>query len=227
MRRAVIFDLDGTLLDSFSEGLRRVKIISELSGIKFTENVEKNLVSFWGMPGVELLEKSFGVPRHVARDLYKKWEIWDELDPIQLVPGALDTLEEISMNCCLIILLTSRNTENAIRILKLANISRFFDIVVGFNGDKRSGIRVEHKKPSPLVFDPILAYINEEDNLKRSDCVFIGDTVIDAKCGVGAGIKTVAVLTGPATKEEFLEAGVREKNILPSVASFSDWLRFH
>lgn len=228
MRKAVILDLDGTLLDSFSEGLRRVRIISELNGIKFTEDAKKNLISFWGMSGVELLEKSLGISKSTAEELYKKWETWDELDPVPLIPGAIDALEEISLNCCLIILLTSRNTENAIRILKLTNISRFFDAVVGLDGDKKSGIRkIEHKKPSPFVFDPILSYISEENNLKRGDCVFVGDTLIDAKCGISAGIKTVAVLTGPATKESLLEIGVKEKNILPSVASLTDWLRFH
>ena len=85
--RAVIFDFDGPINDSFREGLRRIKVLCAIYDIPFGRMQRKKLTELWGIPGIELLEQGVDISRNFAERVYRGWERMDLTDPVPLVPG--------------------------------------------------------------------------------------------------------------------------------------------
>ena len=68
--KAVIMDFDGVLLDSFREGLRRIKWLAATHDIPWNRDARRKLTEIWGAPGVELLIKALGVNKTLAQRMY-------------------------------------------------------------------------------------------------------------------------------------------------------------
>src|SRR3989338_7311334 len=107
--KAVILDCDGVILDSFREGLRRIKLLAAMHDISFTRESRGSLTDLWGLPGIELLEQGLGVNRALVRRMYVIWEKMDLSDPVPLIPGAPATLNWLRKNGFVSCLLTSRH----------------------------------------------------------------------------------------------------------------------
>ena len=89
--RVVIFDWDGTLVNSYHEGLRRLEIICVINGISFKEKKER-LMKNWGLPGEELLQEGLEIDTETAKRLYRQWELWDEHEDIPLISQTKELL---------------------------------------------------------------------------------------------------------------------------------------
>lgn len=63
-------DLDGVLVDSFREGLRRIQIVCALHDVRFERDTRAKLFNNWGLPGVELLVRCLGVNETLAHRMY-------------------------------------------------------------------------------------------------------------------------------------------------------------
>ena len=66
---AVIFDLDGPILDSFREGLRRIRILCAIHDVPYEREHHKRLTALWGLPGIELLMQGLGISEQFAREI--------------------------------------------------------------------------------------------------------------------------------------------------------------
>lgn len=202
--QAFIFDLDGVILDSFREGIRRIRMICSVHEIPFDRTVRLRLTAAWGMPGEALLHQGLNLSSKVfAKELYKEWERIDQNDPPQLVPGARETLIWLRQNDFKCALLTSRNKKNTRNVLKRHDLLREFALVT-------TGEDVHHRKPDPRAMSPILEMLEDWKSIKAPECAFVGDTLTDVKCGVAAGLRTLVVQTGP-----FLLRHVKNANELP------------
>lgn len=96
--KAVILDCDGVILDSFREGLRRIRLIAAIHEIAFDRQTRSRLTDLWGLPGIELLEQGLGINRAFAERIYKDWEKLDITNPVPLIPGARETLYWLRKN---------------------------------------------------------------------------------------------------------------------------------
>lgn len=74
-------------------------------------------------------------------------------------------------------------------------------------------------KPHPEALAPALARLERTlPELAPADVLYVGDRVLDAEAAAGVGVGFVAVLTGVETAAAFRAAGVTPDRILPSVA---------
>lgn len=212
--RAIIFDWDGTLADSYKEGLRRLEIICIINEIPFNKDA---LTNIWGIPGEELIRIGLKVNEETAKKLYRQWELWDEYEDLPLIQNAKELIMGNHTIGIINGLLTSRRQPH--KVLGRYGLIHFFPRWCVYGLDN-----MRHKKPNPRVFDEI-----EKDldgcGIAKDEILFVGDTVVDAKCGIGAGIETVVVLTGGAKKDDLIREGIRSENILNSVADIPN--RFH
>lgn len=91
--RVVVFDLDGPILDSFREGLRRIRIICAIYDIPFNREHHKRLTQLWGLPGVELIMQGVGLNEKFTKEIfYPAWERLDIQQPVPLVPRTREVL---------------------------------------------------------------------------------------------------------------------------------------
>jgi 2-phosphoglycolate phosphatase len=189
----VVFDLDGTLIDSAGDLQQAVNHIFSLHG--FPTLAEEVVGSFIGHGIDNLVIKSL---KHVKKyqDLKDK-EVFDiclqiktsyEKDCLSktiLCDGALELLETLSFIGKKLVVCTNKPEKIANKILTGLGIGKFFDFVVG--GDTCGVL-----KPDPTV----LQFILDKSGFSNSECVFIGDSKTDAVLANSCNVPIVIVATG-------------------------------
>ena len=190
---AVIFDMDGTLIDSIDIYFRIVEIALERLNLP---QVSRKKILDAAEDGDFNWELVLPGEVHPKKDeiIAAAWEIIDEIAPqmfeenIRLIRGADNILQTISTSIPRIGLVTSTQRKDLkikMQPLKSAGVEKLFEVIITSDD-------VEERKPAP---DPLIACA-EKLNVDSGKCVYVGDTRIDIKAGKAAGMKTVGVLTG-------------------------------
>jgi HAD superfamily hydrolase (TIGR01509 family) len=190
---AVMFDLDGTLIDSvpvyyeiidivFAElgvpAVSRETLLEAMDDGEFDWNcvLPENMKS----RKEELTEKARGIIDEIAPPMFH--------NQIKLIPGTDEILKKIAVTGIKIGLVTSTPAQRmAVKMIPLSNagVAHLLEVIVTADD-------VRHKKPSaePLV------QCSQKLGVPLKKCVYVGDTRVDIRAGKAAGMKTVGVLTG-------------------------------
>lgn len=184
MIKAVIFDMDGVIVDSEPiESLAWEKVLAEYD--------KKPIFNSWGLihaPGVGTLKEV--VERHgldnqdidIIRSKKRKYFEEIVLAGISPMPGLLQLLKRLKKEKIKVAVASGRNERHVKIIIHELGFDREFDEIIGFSEDVK-------RKPAP---DAFLKAANKL-GIKQSMCVAIEDTengVISAKT---AGMKVIAV----------------------------------
>jgi len=114
---------------------------------------------------------------------------------VSLYPGAANALKELRSKSLKLGLVTNNSRAGTDLTLKRLNIQSFFDALVTRDD-------CEDMKPSPAPILKILA----ELSVSRDEAVLVGDGVMDVMAARAAGIRSVAVTTGPFPLSRLLKA---------------------
>ncbi|MDP3770610.1 MAG: HAD-IA family hydrolase [Candidatus Sungbacteria bacterium] len=218
--RAVIFDFDGPICDSFREGIRRIKLLCAIHDVHFGREERRRLTELWGLPGKELLEQGVGVFSHLLDTMYKEWEQLDLHDPVPLVPAAKEVLYWLRKNKFVSTILTTRNTENLMEIFDRLDLAREFDVISA----RQDTI---HRKPDPRAFSYTLETLYGLFGITKEQCIFVGDTPTDIVAGLASGIETLVVQTGPYLLKHVETHPIKLQNLLTSIDDLPGWLEEH
>jgi len=214
---AVIFDLDGTIIDSVGIYFKIVDAVLERLGLPqvstadlrdATENGEFD----WKMIFPEEIKEN---KEEVIRNA---WKIVEEIYPkmffekVKLIPGAADVLTRVSEKGLKLAVVTStpqKNMTSKLKPLIESGISHLIREIITADDTTR-------KKPAA---DPLIE-CNKRLGIATGKSVYVGDTRVDIKAGKAAGTKTIGVLTG---FDDF-ESLKREKPdaIIKSIAGLPD-----
>ena len=195
---AVIFDLDGTLVDTVGSRIAAWKATFDELGIPATRDQLRPMI---GMDGVRLAQEvaeAAGRPvdRETARDFDRRAGVAFDAhnrDP-QPLPGAQDTLRRLDRAGIMWAIATSSRPEQvraSIAALGLDHEPRIID-----------GGAVEHAKPAPDLL--LLAARRLAVEPDRS--WYVGDSTWDMRAAVSAGMRPIAVLAGAAVDRAALES---------------------
>lgn len=192
--KTIIFDFDGTLVDTKLDIARSVNILLEEEGLK--KIPEEKIYEFIGNGTEVLLKKSFSYANGKMRDglIDRYLEIYEEhmLDNTKPFPGILNMLEGLKGRSFYI--LTNKHERFAVKILKYFGILHYFKEVVGVD-------TFNIKKPDPFG---ILRVI-EKEGIERCEVVMVGDSEVDIDTGKNAGVLTCAVLWGLGREEDLIK----------------------
>ena len=188
--KAVIFDCDGVILDSFREGMRRIRTLAAIHEIPYGRDVRARLIENWGLPGVELLIVGLEINRGLAEKMYKEWERLDIAHTPPLVPGAREVLYWLRKSGFKSCMLTSRMRAQTLTILDGLDLEREFTLISTRDDSP-------YHKPDERVFFYTLSTLEKEYGIRKEDCVFLGDTPSDIVAGQSAGVRTLVAQTGP------------------------------
>jgi phosphoglycolate phosphatase len=204
--RAVLFDIDGTLLVTGGAGaVAWQRAFAELHGVE--ANIDEHTDA--GMTDPEIAAIVFrevigreGTPeeRPKAIGCYLKHlpDTVAESGGYRVMPGIEDLLDRLIDQGLLLGLVTG-NVEAAAHIkLARAHLNRFFSFG-GYGSD--SSDRTEVTKAALQR-----AELVSGGALQNGACIAVGDTPRDVKAGHGAGIRVVGVATGAYTVEQLSEA---------------------
>lgn len=184
MYNCIIFDIDGTLLDT------EIAVLSSLQKLVF-EELNKNLT-------FDELRFALGIPGEVAlnklripniSDCNVKWNKYlkEYFHHVKVFHGIKDTLIKLNEIGILTGIVTSKTKEEFLNDFMPFELNNYFELVVCADDTEK------HKhKPNP---DPILKFI-ELSGSNKSNMIYIGDTKYDMDCAFGAGIDFALALWG-------------------------------
>jgi len=208
-KRGLCFDLDGTLIDSGREGLKRVLKIAAVRNLPVTPEIKQRIRDMWGAEPFKLLRIIW--PDEDPKAFFNEWENLDIAEPLPAFPGTREALKKLRPYFNMSIV-TNRQPRTIFAQLLHNDIAEFFEQIItpAHNG---------HKKPEPEIMEPIFEKY-KADQIERGGIILVGDTVEnDWKLAQATGIEFYAVVSGGMdTREKFLAAGVPEDHITDSAA---------
>ncbi|HEX2835836.1 MAG TPA: HAD hydrolase-like protein [Thermoanaerobaculia bacterium] len=207
--RAVLFDLDGTLVDSYSalteavNHARRTHGLEDLSGARIRELVGD---------GVEkLLQRAFErteIPRTVVHAFESRYDevCCDESKVLEDVEATLSKLHNLGVQMAVC---TNKPTFFSKKILDFLGLSHYFRAIVGPDVAGARKPEAQH----------LLVTLQSVD-FGGEQALFVGDMPIDVRAARNSGIDVAVVATGSSTREQ-LEAAKPDHFL----ARFSDLVK--
>ncbi|MBA3727341.1 MAG: HAD family hydrolase [Armatimonadetes bacterium] len=187
MLRGIIFDIDGTLLDSNDAHADSwVEIFSE-AGYEVPFDVVRPLI---GMGGDKLLPKTIGIEadsEEGKRLSKRRWKLFEAKYVTTLRPldGARALVQRIRNDGLATVIATSAKKEEMYVLLKAAEVADLME-------EKATSSDAEHSKPDP---DVVLAAV-KKSGLMKNELLMIGDTPYDVEAALRAGVPIIAFRSG-------------------------------
>jgi phosphoglycolate phosphatase len=187
MKRLIVFDLDGTLIDSRRDLADAVNaLIVERGGEPLPVDAIANMVGEGAALLIRRALSRAGTRLKIQRDLPRFLELYDErlLNHTRLYDDTVAMLETLHGGCTLAVL-TNKPQRPSERILEGLGIARYFTYVVG--GDTLYG-----RKPDPAGLRGLM----EASGTAESDTMMVGDSAIDLRTARAAGARCCLVRYG-------------------------------
>ena len=197
MVKAIIFDLDGTLLDT-SHDIHKV-INESLQNFALPKISYEDTLKFVGNGAKKLVERAVGERTDMLQKVYSDYaERFADCDNelTSLYPEEAETLKKFK-EAGILLAIISNKPQRATESVYAKFLSDFeFNVVLG------------HTEFYPLKPNPASTYaILDKLGVSAEDCLFVGDGEPDVQTARAANIKCVSALWGFRTKEQLVKAG--------------------
>jgi phosphoglycolate phosphatase len=184
--RALIFDLDGTLIDSKQDLILSVNAM--LSELGRAELAEETISGYIGHGAPQLVARALGdgcteEERQRALQFFLSYYELHKMDTTCAYPGVAETLEKLADMPMAV--LTNKPVRISVRILDAIGLSKYFRAIYGGNSFKT-------KKPDPLGARTILRELRAEPQ----EALLVGDSEVDVQTARNAGTLAAAVNYG-------------------------------
>ena len=197
MKKAFIFDMDGTLFDTEALTKEGLRAVSRKHGER--DDIDNFYPSTCGLTvsNAELLYRGFygeNYPFYERREELRKW-IKEFIDTkgIPIKKGAEELLGYLKENGYKIALATSSTRASAEGHIKKADFEKYFDVTV-------CGDEIKNSKPHPEIF----LTVAEKLGVSPENCYVAEDSYLGVESGVAAGMKVFMIpdMNPPREKEK-------------------------
>ncbi len=185
--KALIFDLDGVIVDTAHYHFIAWQRLAKELGITFTEKENERLKGVSRMRSLEIILEIGGVSLSPDKmeELASKKNVWfveyvEAIKPEEIFPGVKEMISNLRFKGYKIALASS--SKNAEMVLRLLQIKNLFDAVV-------DGTMITHSKPDPEIF--LLAA--SRLGIDPSQCVVFEDAEAGVEAALAAKMKCVGV----------------------------------
>ena len=197
--KALLFDLDGTLVDTVETRIRAWMDTFAEAGIEADRDQVARLIGADGKKLAREVASATGADMNDERaeEIDKRsGEVYDELntDP-RPIPGVRELLLLLGRSSLPWAIATSsrrEQTRTSVGALRLPAEPKIVD-----------GSHVEHAKPAP----DLLLLAAKELTVNADDCWYVGDSTWDMLASTAAGMVSVGVPYGAASETELIDAG--------------------
>jgi phosphoglycolate phosphatase len=184
--QVIIFDLDGTLVDSSIDICHALNYA--LEGMNVPPITVRETISIIGEGITRLFEKIIETHNIPADKDFLIKRFLDHyavhlVDNTTVYPGVEDTLK--SLNGCRKAVISNKREDLSERVLELLGMRKYFDLVVGSD-------TTAERKPSPVP----IQYVLSRFKTRPEEAIIVGDSNYDIEAGKAAGVRTIAVSYG-------------------------------
>lgn len=212
--KAVLFDMDGVLVDS-EEFICRAAV--DMFREKGFQVAEEDFLQFTGMGENKYLggvAEMHNIPFELEKDKARTYEIYSQIvkGKIEALDGVFEFLEACRKKKLLMAVASSADPVKIKVNLKEIGIDlKFFHAIV-------SGLDIEHKKPAPDIFLKAAELLG----VSAENCLVVEDAISGVAAGKASGAKVLALTTSfPA--EELLEADWITENLATAGQEVLEW----
>lgn len=197
--KAVVFDVDGTLIDSVDVHAEAwIEAFAEIGHVVRFGDVRRQI----GKGGDQLMPvflskaeiEQFGEKLEERRGALLKERYLPRIKPFAAVR---ELLQRVIADGKAIALASSAKEDELEQYKKIANIADLIDVETSSDDAQKS-------KPHPDIFQAVLARL---DNAPPEQVIVIGDTPYDAEAAGKAGLRTIGLLCGGWSEDELKRAG--------------------
>ena len=189
-KTGVIFDLDGTLLNTLEDLTDAVNVALEQNG--HPKRTLEEMRVFVGNGAANMIKKAApeGADQKPIMDAFLKWYGVHCQDKTRPYDGIMEALEQLKAKYPVAVV--SNKPDYAVKLIS----ARLFPGIYGVGE-----IKGVPRKPAPDMVFAAMEQIGVET------CVYIGDSNVDLETAKNAGVPCISVLWGFRSKEELLAAG--------------------
>jgi len=197
VRKAILFDLDGTLTDSGEGIINCAQYAFQQMGYPVPPREEMGV--FVGPPLWDTFEK-FGIPRERTDEAVKVFR--SRYVPIGKFentpyPGIRELLKNLKKRGNLLYVATSKPETTAVEILEHFDLAGYFDRICGADLEKKRNSK-----------DAVIAYLLEQTG-SDAEMIMVGDTEYDVLGAAAHGIPTIGVSWGYGNVAAMEKAGAK------------------
>jgi HAD superfamily hydrolase (TIGR01549 family) len=199
MIKAVIFDIDGTLIDSVDIHAKAwVEALKHFGHEIAFQDLRSQIGKggdqiLHGLLPPEVIEQRGEEIKDFRADLFRR----RYMPQVRAFPGVRELFERIRAVGQRAVLASSGNADEVEQYKEIANIADLID-------SDTSSDDAERSKPFPDIFQAALAKLQ---GLSCDEAVVVGDTPYDAEAARRAQIKSIGVLSGGFTGQALRDAG--------------------
>jgi HAD superfamily hydrolase (TIGR01509 family) len=205
--RAVLFDWDGTLLDSYAADTRAFLAMFHTLGIKWgVRDLQRHYSPDWYR-----VYRAAKIPRARWPEADRLWSLAYEKEAPKLLQGARNVVQTLSRNFILAIV-SSGNRRRVRRQLRAFGLANYFSACVCSEDAPK-------RKPHPAPLELALKRLR----IEPLDCVYVGDAAEDIQMARRVRVRPIAVL-GPFPTANRVRAA-RPDAILRSIRSLPRYLQ--
>jgi pyrophosphatase PpaX len=190
---AVLFDLDGTLIDSIELILSSAR--HAFQGWEGQAPSDAEWLTGVGIPLATMFQRyardAADVDALIAK--YREYQLVHHDRLVRAYDAVVETVDFLRAAGHPVAIVTSKATWLARRGLDYVGLGPHFDVIVGCDSCDRH-------KPDPMPVHVALEQLGYEPR----DAVFVGDSVHDMHAGNAAGVTTIAALWGPFGREDLV-----------------------
>jgi 2-phosphoglycolate phosphatase len=194
MYQAVIFDLDGTLIDSYPGILDSLNYALTSLGRSPVDLVAVKKMVGKGLDhlishaiGVEKLEEG----KRLFRDRYDQ----AHLSGTFLLPDAVQTLSALQSKGIRMSVASNKPSDYTRKILEHLNLQKFFTASFGPE-------QVKKTKPDPAMLQELMKRMNVEP----AEVLYVGDMIMDIQTARNAGVAVAVIPSGGNSRDELASA---------------------
>ncbi|TEY01995.1 HAD family hydrolase [Campylobacter sp. US33a] len=192
-KKTILFDLDGTLIDSTPAILNSCK--NAFEKLDLTPALDEDIKALIGYPLDEMFIKLYGNKKELAQnfiEFYREKYHTIYLEQTTLLARVKEALNLASKFADLGIV-TTKGSQFTKPLLDFLGIGNFFQVIIGRND-------VVYPKPHKEPIEKALLQLNKP----KDNAFMIGDTKLDILAAKNANINAVAVSCGYEKKESLL-----------------------
>ena len=200
MKKTILFDLDGTLIDQFSAIHKSINHVQKYLGLRESTFIEvKKAVG--GSIRLTLKRLFDEAELETLLPLFKEHFEAIMMDDVFILPGVIEFLEALKADDIQMAVFTNKIGPHARSTLKHLKMDHYFDCTLGAED-------TPYRKPNPKF----TKYILKSLDVDFSECCLIGDSPFDWETGVAVDIPVYLVASGThsvaeleqSTKSDFI-----------------------